>query len=643
MNATARALTCGAILLLSAVAASIRPRRRLSVSEWADTQRKLSSKGSSEPGDWKTSRTPFLREIMDVLSVSSTVQTVVVMKSAQVGVTETGLNWIGYVIDEAPAPMLVVVPTLEVRKRWVLQRLSPLLRETPVLADKFGGMRKRDSANSEDIKDFPGGMLVIGGANSPASLASMPIAYTLLDEVDRFPWEVGNEGDPLGLIRERQKTFPRRKELLISTPTVKGASRIEEEYEKTDQRRYYVPCPHCDEPQHLQWTNLRWDKGLNVAWYVCQHCGAVIDEAAKTRMLTTGCWVAAHPERKSRGYHINALYAPLGLGNTWLELARQWLECHDDPVKLKRFINTTLGEPWEDRQHDVKPHALMERAESYALRTIPPGCLILTAGIDVQGNRVALHIIGWGRNETCWVIDYVEIPGDLARDEIWSALSAALNTPFRNTYGMEMRIQAAAIDTGGSFTHETYMYVRSKPTRRLIAIKGSNVPNKSILAGRPSAQDINWKGKTIKGGVQLWMVGSDTAKHVLFRRLASDAGTEASGRRVRFPADLELDYYTQLTSEAFDPERNKWVKRRGKRNEVLDTWCYAYAAAMHPEVRVHAMRARDWDELARVLEPVSDSSAAESAAPDINAQASGTPAPAAKSTYLTQMMRSRRR
>jgi len=206
------------------LARSVRPRPLTTVSAWSDKYRILTSKGSGEPGQWRTDRTPYLREILDSLSVNSPAQRIVLMFAAQLGKTEVGLNWIGYVMQHAPGPMLTVLPTLEVRKRWVRQRLDPLLTETPVIRALFDARRARDAGNAEDMKDFPGGMLVIGGANSPASLASMPIRYVLCDEVDRFPWEVGQEGDPLGLIDERTKTFPRRKVLLVSTPTVKGAA-----------------------------------------------------------------------------------------------------------------------------------------------------------------------------------------------------------------------------------------------------------------------------------------------------------------------------------------------------------------------------------------------------------------------------------
>ena len=283
------------------------------------------------------------------------------MKASQIVGTEVLLNWMGYVMDHAPAPMLVVQPTLEARERFVKQRVDPMLAGTPVIARLFGAGRQRDATNTEAIKDFPGGMLILGGGNSPASLAMMPIKYAANDEIDRYPWEAGQEGDPHGLIRARQRTFRGCKELNISSPTVKGASRIDELYEAGDQRQYHVPCPHCEQLQGLEWKNLRWTldpvtkEPTHIA-YVCRHCGAEIEEHHKTEMLKEvgrggrARWIPQRPERshRTRSYHINALYSPLGLGLRWIEIVHLWLEAQGDRTKLKVFINTVLGEPWED-------------------------------------------------------------------------------------------------------------------------------------------------------------------------------------------------------------------------------------------------------------------------------------------------------
>ncbi len=625
----AQAHPSGRTLFLSAFIKACRPRKRLTVSQWSDEHRMLTSKSSGIPGPWRTSRVPPAREIMDCLSVTSPVRSVSFMKAGQIFGTEIALNWSGYVMDHAPAPMLVVVPTLDVRERWVKQRFDPMVEVTPVLAKLFNVRRRRSGSNSESIKDYPGGMVIFGGANSPASLSSMPIKYVINDEISRFPWEVGKEGDPLELIRKRQQNFTHRKELNISTPTIKGACRIEGLYEEGDQRRYHVPCPHCNELLVLRWSvdpdepwngRLSWTidpatkQPKNVV-YICGHCGSEIEEHHKPWMLENGKWIARFPHRTARSYHLNGLYAPLGMGLRWSEMVDKFLKAQGDITKLKTFINLDLGEPWEDRANAISHRVLAERAEAYSLREVPPGCLILTCGVDVQGDRLELQLLGHGRGRVTWTIDMHVIPGDPARmldaaGRGEGPLANYLVTPLANRFGRELRIEATAIDTGGHHTQEVYNYVRAaknlplnRRPRRLMAIKGANTPSKPILAGRPQPQDVNWRGRVIKGGVLLWMIGTDTAKQLLHDRLRSDIERDAATRLVRFSSQLPEEFYQQLTAEVFDPERNRWVKLRGRRNEGLDTWIYGTAAAYHPDLRIHAMQARDWARLEQLLEP----------------------------------------
>ena len=586
----------GAVALYSGWSVGVRPRARLKVTDWADAHRILSAKGANEEGPWRTARTPYLAEIMDTLSDSSPVQRVSVIKSTQVGLTEVALNWIGYHIARGLGPMLVVLPTLDVRKRWVLQRLHPMLRDTAVLAELVSS-RKRDAANSEDIKDFPAALLVLSGANSPSSLRSMPVKHVICDELTSFPWDAGGEGDPLGLIERRTANFPRRKILLISSPAIVGACRITDEYEASDQRRYYVPCPECGHYQPLEWGNLVFDKALTWARYACRDCGVEIEEHHKTRMLAAGRWIAKYPERKNhRGYQINAIYAPHGLGLNWLELARDWVAAQDDPSKLKRFVNTALAEAWEDKSRKVKASTLEDRAEPYRLRQVPAGCLVLTAGVDTQDDRLAVLVVGWGENDNAWILDYHEIEGNPGRLEIWDQLSKYLNEPLVNSAGRALKIEATAIDTGGHYTHEVYQYERRREITRPLAIKGASTPGRSIL-GRATWQDVNVRGRRIYRGVRLWPIGTDTAKHLIFSRLHSDEDQPPEARRLHFSEDLDGEFYKQLTGEVFDPVKNKWVRRGGKRVEVLDCLVYATAASQHPEIRVHAKTARAWQKL----------------------------------------------
>jgi len=600
-------------VLLSSAARAMRPRKRLTLSAWSDAHRVLTSKSSPEPGPWRTKRMPHLKEPMDALSAHSPVSKVVCMFPVQMGKTEIGLNWQGYIIDHAPAPTLSVQPTLELRDRYVAQRVNDLLENTECLADKFNSKASRSASNSKDVKDFAGGILVLGGGNSPASIASMPIMNVIVDELDVFPWTLRGAGDPLGLIEARQSNFPRRKSLYISSPTMKDSSRIEEEFLGGDQRYRQVPCPHCGAWIELIWKQLQWSRingVLKEVWYVCEKCGAEIEEHHKPQMLSNhhARWMPHNKGAPYRSYTINALYSPISIGWSWMECVQEWLKVQGDHAKLKRFINTRLAESWEAKQK-FKPQMLQERAEDYALRTIPVGCLILTCGIDTQDDRLAVQLVGHGKGGVVWVLDYFEIPGipsDLIDEfiEKKGKLYDYLSTPIMNAFGKPLRIRASAWDTGGHYTDDVYRAVRAKIIPLLLAVKGLSTTGKPILSPRPSKQDVRKNGKVMKrGGVDLWGIGTDTAKDWIFSRLEADEDKDASARKIRFSSELDEDFYKMLTSESFDPEKNKYVKKSGARNEALDTLGYAIAASRHPKLRVHVMKHMDWERLAQMLEP----------------------------------------
>lgn len=554
-------------ILSAALARAIRPRKRLTVSEWADAHRILPGKGASEKGPWRTSRTPYLREIMDALSDSSVVQRVVLKTSTQVGKTEVGLNWMGYVMDHAPGPMLAVVPTLEMRKRWVRQRLEPMLQETPALASIFDSRRQRDGANAEDMKGFPGGVAILSGANSPASLASMPVKYVLCDEVDRFPWEVGNEGDPIGLIDERTKTFPRRKVLLVSTPTVKGESRIDEEFEASDQRFYHVPCPHCGDYAPMMWRRTRWDAQLTRAWLVCEECGAEIDEHHKTAMLEAGRWIPARPGVAVRGYTINALYSPIGLGWTWLELARDWMASQGDEIKLKRFINTALAEVWEDRREGVDHTNLLGRLEAYH-EDMPRR--VRSVGIDVQKDRIEMSVYEFAAGEECWGIDHIIVEGDTANKETWAALGEEIDA---------IRPDCGAIDSGYAADH---VYAFSSGRRWLYVTKGIKGSDKTFVEDDESRRRRLRKRR--KKSFSPFLVGNVAAMMLITQRLRiprPEYGTPAAGY-IHFPNGEDAfddEFFRQLASSAFVITKRakkavyEWQeKATHPRNEAFDCW-----------------------------------------------------------------------
>ena len=584
----------------------MRPPAAVTVSQWADAHRLLSGKASSEPGPWRTDRTPYLRQIMDDLSARSSVQEVVVMFAAQLGKSESGMNWLGYIIDNEPGPVMVVQPTTDMAKRFSRQRIAPMLEETPALRRKVRENRSRDDANTTLMKDFAGGVLVVSGANSAASLRSMPVRYLFLDEIDAYPLDVDGEGDPVALAEKRTSTFARRKVLKVSTPTTKDFSRIESAYLATNACRYWVPCPHCGEYQVLEWGantphGLRWSKlpdgapDLSTVHYVCAHCGAAIEEHHKPAMLAAGEWraskEAARPGRMT-GYHLNALYAPLGW-ISWADLVAQWHEAtmaakQGDVSRLKTFTNTVLAETWEEQGDKVAGHELARRAEDYPLGTVPHGGLLLTMGVDVQADRIEYRVWAWGRGQESWLVQREIIYGDPAIEEglpgsVWTQLTERRRTPFLHASGSQLLVAACAIDTGGHHTQQVYAYVRAHQHANVLAVKGSSARGKAVLS-KPTDVEVTWRGQRIPRGLKLWLVGTDIAKGVIYGRLRM---TAPGPGYIHLPKALATtDEFDQLTAERLVTKyvkghaRMEWVKPSGRRNEALDCAVYAYAAAV---------------------------------------------------------------
>lgn len=584
---------------LTAFIDGITPDADLNVSEWADEFRFLSQKASAEPGRWRTDRTPYLREIMDELSPHSPIETVVFQAGAQVGKTETGNNWLGYVIDMSPGPIMLVQPTVDIAKRLSKQRIAPMIEETPRLKAKVADNRARDSGNTLMVKEFPGGVMIITGANSASGLRSMPIRFAFLDEVDAYPVDVEGEGDPVSLAVRRTTTFARRKVFMCSTPTVKDTSRIEREYLASDQRRFFIPCPHCGEYQWLKWANLKWDHGdASTAHYVCEHNGCVIEEHYKTEFLSQGEWrPTAAGNGRTAGFHLSSLYSPLGW-KSWSEVVEEFLRAKGDPPLLKTWVNTILGETWEDEiASKVGAGDLLDRVEFYQPRVAPGNVLAVTAGVDTQDNRLALTLVGWGRDEESWVLDHQEIYGDPAKPEVWAQLRNVLTTPVEHELFEPLQIAATCIDSGGHFTHEVYQFAREHRSLNVMAIKGQSQRNKPII-GRPTKVDLNMKRQVIKGGAEVWPVGADTAKSTLYSRLKLN---EAGAGFIHFHGELPPDYFEQLTAERLVTRYVKgfpvreWTKKSGARNEALDTFVYALAAMQALYMRFN--RKTIWDQL----------------------------------------------
>lgn len=634
-------------LMAAAASRAVRPRGRLTVSQWADNHRILSSKGSGEVGRWRTARNPMLREIMDCLSLHSPVREVWVMKSSQVGVTESSVNWLGYTMEYAPGPAMVLMPTLEARDTWKVQKLNPLLTDTPSIRDLLGGLRSRDAAHSKELIDFPGGILFLAGGNSPNSYAQKSVRILMMDDLDRFPSQIGDEGDPVELARSRVKAFMRHKLLFASTPTIKGASLIERGFEDGDMRRYHVECPHCQERQVLRWAQIRANVTHSAAHYICEN-GCIIEEHYKPAMLDGGVWIPEHPERRVRSYHISALYAPIGLGPSWLDLVVQFKRVHKDPQSLKTFINSNLGESWEDQTDKLKPHDLAKRAGDHERGVIPPGCLALTAGIDTQDKWLAVTLLGWGAPATpdapprLWIVDWVEIQGDTTSPQVWDDLQAWLHIPRSNSYGKEMRIRAAGIDSRGHRSEQVKDFVmRGTHKLPVYAVQGATNRIGRAIATSGSSPTKTRTGKVIKHGYMLWNVGTEHCKDFIFANLGADGERQASERMFNFPQGLENEYFDGLLSEVYDPEKKRYIPRLGqkhKRNEPLDTAVYAWAIGQHRDINLGRGRTgrpdpKYWERLAVMLE--SGETVEQAPAP--------APAPDTEEEHITPRPRPRKR
>ena len=523
------------------------------------------------------------------------------MAGAQLGKSEAILNIIGYHIENDPSPILVLQPTVEMAQSFSKDRVANgLIRSTPCLREKVKDPRSRDSGNTTLHKVFPGGALTLVGANSPAGLASRPIRLVLCDEVDRYPTSAGSEGDPIQLARKRANTFWNRKIVMVSTPTNKGASRIEEAFEESDRRHFYVPCKHCHHEQKLRWQNVRWEEDdPDSAAYMCSECGVLWSDSDRRWAIRNGRWLAEAEFKGVAGFYINGLYSP------WTPLSdgvRDFLSMKKNPEQLRVWTNTYLGESWEDQGETVDDFSLYERREDFE-EAIPEEVVFLTAGVDVQDNRLAISGWGWGRDEEGWLVYHQEIFGDPSRADLWKQVDEAVLREWEHASGAKMRPDVVCCDSGGHFTAEVYQYARERARQGVIAIKGASARNRPVI-GKGSRVDINAKGKTMKRGAMVFSVGTDTAKSTLFARLKHNEPGEGY---LHFPVDVSDEYFQQLTAEKQVMKYTRggfpvreWVKKANARNESLDTLVYAYAGLQYLYQRRD--RRTIWDQLERRLE-----------------------------------------
>jgi len=517
----------GAAEILSAWVSGLLPDPTLTVSQWADQHRMLSSRASAEPGRYRTARTPYMREIMDRLSPGDSTQRIVFMKAAQVGATEAGNNWIGFAIHQAPGPMLAVQPTVELAKRNSRQRIDPLIDESSELRARVKPARSRDAGNTMLSKEFAGGILIMTGANSAVGLRSTTARYIFLDEVDAYPASADEEGDPVTLAEARSLTFAhRRKVFLVSTPTIRGLSRIEREYEATDQRRFFVPCPHCGAMQWLKFDRLRWAKGQpETAEYHCERCDAAIAEHHKTAMLEAGEWrataVAADPT--TVGYHLSALYSPIGW-LSWERIVRSWNAAQGSDESIKAFKNTVLGETWVETGEAPDWQRLADRCEAWKSGTVPAGGLFLTAGADVQKDRIEVDVWAWGCGLESWLIDHIVINGGPGDPACWQRLSDLLGRTWVHALGAHMTLARLAIDTGYE-TSAVYAWSRQVGFGQVAPVKGVEGFNRASPVTGPTFVDATFAGKRIRHGARLWTVAVSTFKTETYRYLRQDRPT----------------------------------------------------------------------------------------------------------------------
>jgi phage terminase large subunit GpA-like protein len=589
-------MTAAAARIAAAISRAVAPRKPMRVSDWAAAHRILSEKASSEPGPWRNSRNPLLVEPMDCFSIRSPVHEVVCRFPIQFGKSELECNVVGYTMCEVGGPIMVCLPGQVSLDKWIDQKLNPLIEETPAVRRTLASMASRDAANRRTFKEFEGGQLYLEHAGNPVRLKSTSVRTLILDEFSSLANALRTGDDPEQVVDGRTSAFPSTyKRLKVGTPEIKGVCRIDGLYQRSDQRRWYVQCPDCGHRQPLEWSGLHYTPDASACWYACRECAVVIEEHQKDALIDGGQWVAENPESPIRGYAANALYHKMGRGPRWLDLVREWISAQNDPARLKTFINDRLAEPWEDpAMRAVKHNVIADRAEPYRLRTAPAGVLAVTAGVDTQDNRLAVHITGWGRGLAAWTLDYIELPGDPADEAVWAALTELLNRPIEHASGALLRAEAMAIDAGGHRTEAVKAFVRSRRVRRPMAIFGA-IPNNAPVLSKGKLQDINWRGQLDKRGVLIHHVGTVAVKHLLFSRLSTDAEKQPDARLVHFSDELPPEYFTGLVSETYNPAKNRFDKRRGARNEPLDTWVYSYAATHHPELRLHRATKADWD------------------------------------------------
>lgn len=582
------------------------PPPLLTVSEWADSKRKLPETSGASGSQWRTSSTPYLRGIMDAVHEVG-VRKIAVRKGAQLGGSEALHNIIGYFIEHDPCPMLFVHPTATVAEEWSKDRLADMIRSSPALAavisEKRPARGEREVESTLSLKMFPGGFLALGGANTPNTFARRSVRIAIGDDVDRFPAVVGDEGDPADLLVNRTTTFYDALTLFVSTPTLKGG-RIDTLFERSDRRQYHLECPECRHEDWITWSDAAHfrvtfdDRDPETAALECPDCKALLSEADRRAMVLTGHWLptATAQETGLVGFHVPSMLSTLG-NVTLSYLVEKWLTSRaKGKESLRVFINTTLAEGWEDRGAKMEPHTLMTRREDYGDGIeVPAGAVAITAGVDVQADYFQLQVVAWGNAAERWVIDWRTVPGDPKRAETRAALLEALGRRYRHAQGHQLPIHATCVDSGYA-TDEVYDFVLAYQARRIYATKGFAGKTGEPIVGKPSEKTHGRSARPVR----LYPINVDDAKGEILSSLAlaTEPGKPTHGPgAMHFPLNLEAineEFFAQLCAEHRETRYNKagiathavWVQDRD-RNEALDTAVLALAAyrLLNPNIR----------------------------------------------------------
>lgn len=576
---------------------NFKPPENLTVAEWADKYRRLSPENSAEAGPWRTSRTPYLKKPMESFT-DPKVKNIVMVAASQVGKTELELNAIGYIIDQDPGTILYVHPTLDEARKFSNLRITPMIRDSKQLKAKVADVKTRDSKNTILQKSFPGGMLMLAGSNAPAALASTPARYIIGDERDRWAVSAGTEGDPWGLAKARQTTFYNAKSIEVSTPTIKGASNIEESYLNGTQERWCHKCPECGEYGEIIFDRIHFNSTHKkvhgkkiykidgpVSW-ACPHCGSLIEEEIMRRQPAQ--WIANNPAAYEKGtvsYWLNAFSSPW---KSWESIVLQFLETKDDPQRLKVTFNTLFGELWEDRGGVADEDTMLARREDYGTNKdgspveVPEGVLVLTCGVDTQDNRLEYEVVGHGHYGETWGIKKGYIMGRPDTAAVWQQLDDVIDHVYRfKDSERGLKISITCVDSGGHYTQNVYEACRARLHKRVFAIKGKGGDGIPFVTP-PSKIPIRDNKKVT---CWLYTIGVDAGKAMIMSNIEVQ---EPGAKYCHFPRGdyygYDSYYFNGLLSEKLELSQTKsgnrwaWVKIPGHtRNEALDCRDYALA------------------------------------------------------------------